>query len=261
TYDVYDGEVVRIQAGAHTFTQTEDHQLYAVQTSPADRTKYRSWDKAFQNIHYDPCWVNANELKPGDFLLVKKPQKRSATLDRVIIDIKKTRWRQYIDRTLEIPLNEEFGELIGLYLAEGYARSGGQMGLCYSGDEEMLHKKSAYLIKKYFQIESRLEKHSKSNSAQVVFNEICIAAFLRNKLGCSCYKKHIPEEWMKKAPLEFMRGILWGYLHGDGTVSQPRTMGYSTTSCLLAMQIQQVAMELGIFFGVTTKDGSTEEQP
>lgn len=268
TWNVTESEVVSIQAGSYKFTQTSDHKLYAIRTSPDDRKKYRSWKNAFNNVNYHPQWVESGNLKPGDFLIVNKPKRlqqscgeRQPECLAIQIPIKKTLWKQKFDEYLEVLMDEDFGELVGLYLAEGYARAKGQMGLCFSGDETQLHDRSVELVSRYFDLTSRIKHSSTQNASTVEFNEICIAAYLREKLGHSCYDKHLPEEWMNGTSISFLRGVLRGFLLGDGTKSQPRTMGFTTTSSKLAIQMQQIGMHLGIFFGINPRDKSTPDQP
>jgi len=263
TYNVYDGEVVTIQAGGYKFTQTEDHKLFAIKTQSQHRRQYRSWAKAFENIDYKPEWVEASQLKPGDFLIVNKPKRdierfEHKKLRSIRIEINKTLHNQNVVNTLEVPLDEGFGELVGLYLAEGYARPKGQMGLCFHAEETSLHEMSLAAVQKYFNLDG--ETKIKENSAVVEFNEICIAAYLRDTLGHSCYSKHLPANWLIYADLSFLRGVLRGFLLGDGTKCYDRSMGYTTTSPLLAMQIQHIAMMCGIYFGLAPRDGSTDEQ-
>lgn len=257
----YRGDVVTIQCGSYSFTQTEDHKLRVIQTDPADRTKYRSWKSALKQAGYEPAWVEAEQIKAGDFLIVKKPTDiGNGTIGEISIDISKTLWRQNIEDTVQIPLNREFGQLIGLYLAEGYARKKGNMGLCFSTEEKELHRISKKLVEKYFGLKTYDNIDEETHSHAVLFNEICIANYLRDNLGCSCYKKRLPPEWLKNAPKDFLEGVLIGYLKGDGIVCQSRSIGFSTTSPVLAVQIQQIALMLGIFVGIYPKDGSTDDQ-
>jgi stage V sporulation protein R len=210
---------------------------------------------------YTPRWTEAAQLKPGDFLVARKPLRslEDGPIEEIQIGIEKTLWKQKIEDVLSIPLDENFGELVGLYLAEGYARPKVQMGLCYHAEEIALHSRSVELIKECFGLDASVKFPTKT-SAVVEFNEICIAAHLRDMLGHSCYTKHIPSEWIYRANIEFLRGILRGFLWGDGTKCQPRSMGYTTTSARLAMQIQQIGMLCGIYFGISPRNGSTESQ-
>lgn len=262
TMNIVSDEVVTIQAGSYTFTQTSDHKLFAVQTSAQDRKKYRSWQNAFDTMDYKPKWAEAASLKPGDFLVVSKPiQIADSKLQTITIPIEKTLWKQNIKEDLHIEMDEDFGELVGLFLAEGYARPKGQMGLCFHSEETDLHVRSIELINQCFGLKGRVKCSSQQQAATVEFNEICVAAFLRKHLGHSCYSKQLPYEWIRRSSSEFLRGVLRGFLLGDGDKKAPRSMGFSTTSSVLALQIQQIAMHLGIYFGVYPRDKSTPEQP
>lgn len=257
----FNGDVVTVQAGSNQFTQTDDHQLFAVRFGKKIRTKQRSWKKAFAANEIKPSWVNASKLKAGDFLVVNKPKNiGNGLLPSIAIDIKKRLHNQDINTTIQIPLNEEFGELIGLYLAEGYAREKGQMGLCFHTHETALHERAEYLVKKYFKLPTYISVCEETHSHQVLFNEICIANFLRKFLGDGCYLKSLPSGWMVACSKEFLQGVLRGYLLGDGDKRAPRSMGFSTASPKLAMQIQQIAMTLGIYIGVHAKDKSSNQQ-
>jgi len=263
TCDVFDGEIITIQAGSYKFSQTSDHQLYVIQTSSKDRTKYRSWAAAFDNLKYKPKWVVAGDLKPGDFLVVNKIRlcdNVTTSDNRVEIPISKVRCRREVSELLTIEKDGDFGELIGLYLADGYARPHGQMGLYFHINEKHLHNRSIELLNKCFNLQGKIKYKPEQNSAVVEFNEVCIAAFLREHIGYSCYNRTLPHDWLYHSSHEFLRGVLKGFLLGDGTKSDDRSMGYTTTSSVLAMQIQQIAMHFGIFFGINPRDKSTESQ-
>jgi stage V sporulation protein R len=257
----FNGDIVRIQAGAYSFSQTDDHQLYVVKTSPTERRQHRSWKKAFERTNYAPQWIKSKDIKAGDFLVVNKPKTSDGTMSEIEIKVKKHRWKQHVNTSLKVNLDYEFGTLIGLYLAEGYGRVKGQMGLCFHTDEKELHALSKKLVRKYFGLDCYEYSDTETHSMQICFNEICTANYLRENLGTKCHQKRIPEQWMAHAPLIFLKGILKGYLLGDGDKKAPRTMGYSTTSPLLAMQIQNIAMMNGIFIGICPRNRSTKEQP
>lgn len=261
TCSEFNGEIVTIQAGSCKFSQTDDHKLYAVKTDPNDRRKWRSWKKAFEQIDYKPEWIDASLLKPGDFLVVPKyPYVGSGNKKSIKIEIMKRLHNQNVSHVLEIPLSEDFGELVGLYLSEGYARAKGQMGLCFNSNEKHLHERSSYLIKSIFGLDSYTHTKEEQNSTQICFNEICVAKFFRENFGHSCYSKRLGIRWIEDSPIEFLKGVLIGFLNGDGTKSSKRSVGFTTTSPYLAMEIQWIAMRLGIYFGISHRDQSTEDQ-
>jgi stage V sporulation protein R len=260
TCSPYEGEIVGIQTAHYKFWQTEDHKLLAIRTNPADRRKYRSWEKAFSVVEYTPEWTEASLLKPGDFLVVPKKKCGNGGLHEIEIPISKTLHKQQIAETKVIPLNQDFGELVGLYLSEGYARSKGQMGLCFHSDETSLHQRSESLVKKILGLDVYHSDVVEQHSHQVCFNEICVAKFFREKFGHHSWEKRLPTDLLEYAPAEFLKGVLIGFFNGDGTKCQPRSLGWTTTSPQLAVQIQTIGMLFDILFGVNARDGSTDKQ-
>lgn len=226
----YSGRVVTLQAGGQTFTQTEDHRLLV-------------------RGGQDNQWVRAVDIIPGDRLVAPSPWRRTDIIETVEIPFVEYAGKQAkrANPKFEIPLDEGFGELIGLYLAEGYVREGGQMGLCFHIDETHLHDMAERLVRKYFHLPVYHTWTQDTHSHQVLFNSKQIAPFMTAFFGRGSANKSIPNHWIKRAPIEFLRGLLRGYIYGDGHIGE-YTVSYSTTSSLLAQQIAQIARLFGVYF-------------
>lgn len=254
TINRFSGEIVEIQAGSYKFSQTDDHQLFAIKTTPHEKNNHhKSWQTKLYNNY--PKWIKAEELEVGDFLIVNKAKNiGNGTQDKFIFATKKILSNREINASYEIRLDFDFGQFIGLYLAEGCSHILGTIDFSFSSKENHLHELIKNGFDKYFSLKSKLVINN--NSAHVISYEIGIANYFQKTFGHGCFNKALPDELIANAPKEFLFGVLNGYIHGDGTKTHPTTIGFSTTSGKLAIQIQQIASLMGVYFGISVRDMS-----
>ena len=218
----YDGEVITLQAGSYSFTQTLDHQLYVIKINSTNRKTFKSRQSSCaqtDNGGHEPEWVEAGDIKSGDYLVVNKPK---IGLDKLkIFDVPV----EYTDAesNVLISVDADFGELVGLYLSNERIGSTGQMEFCFNE-------------------ESNINEN---------LSDIHISDFLHKKLHFPSGEKGLPWNWLHDTSVEFLRGVLIGYLRGSGINSQSDTVEYTSMSSILAMQIQQIGMLMGIYFGIS----------
>lgn len=144
-----------------------------------------------------------------------------------------------------LPMNEDFGEFLGLYLAEGYARNGGQMGLCFNTSENNLHVRSRQLVKNLFKLNTYDAIDEETHSHQVLFNEKVLANWFREECGFSCDTKHIPYWMFDSIGPEMAVGLIRGLFNGDGHNGK-RQLSETTTSVSLASQLRQLCLYTGV---------------
>lgn len=161
-----------------------------------------------------------------------------------------------------IPLDEEFGFIIGLYLAEGWATDT-FWGI--SNNEECIRQRVidwcekqslAYTIRKTtdgtFKKGTPEEYTLKGTSTDVIIHGVFWPRFLKQWLGTGSAHKRVPAE-AYVAPKAFVKGLLDGYITGDGCVSMSGTILSSSVSKELTNGIATLLMRFGIFSKLTTR--------
>ena len=145
-----------------------------------------------------------------------------------------------------IPMNEDFGYLVGMYLAEGY-NTRGQLSICQ--DFEKSKDTCARII-------DILEKYG------IPYKLYPNNNIIRLKNGCNnwerrllkifkgryCDEKRLCEDYIHFSD-KFLIGFLAGVVDGDGTVACNRTLMIRMTSRTLINQIRSVGLHFGVYFG------------
>jgi DNA-directed RNA polymerase beta' subunit len=156
----------------------------------------------------------------------------------------------------EFELNEENGIFIGLYLAEGDSNVKDGHVRISNND-----KRVKTFVKKWFEKHSMIyEESTKINhiggtSSAVRGYSTILADFLIKFVGCGARNKYVPRE-SYTAPISFIKGLLNGYISGDGHISKNSIIVGSASSKLID-GISMLCNRLGIF-GKVTKTIITE---
>lgn len=126
-----------------------------------------------------------------------------------------------------IELDREFGFLIGAYLAEGCV-SKHQVGIA-NNNENYRNMATAWSRKQNIsdRINSRINERGESTS--ICIHSTILRDFLVNICGRGSYEKRVPS-FSYSAPDDFIKGILDGYISGDGFISENGNMVCSTRS-------------------------------
>lgn len=161
-----------------------------------------------------------------------------------------------------IPLDEEFGFIIGLYLAEGHASKDFWV---ISNNEECIRKrvidwceKLSLLYKVKTTVDKVVKKGTpdeyilKGTSTDMVIYGVFWPRFLKQWVGSGSAHKRVPAE-AYVAPKAFVKGLLDGYISGDGCVC--KSSGVLTSSSVskeLTNGIATLLMRFGIFGRIST---------
>lgn len=259
------GKAISIKVGSNSWmTSTSEHPYLVLRKKPCRRgfaktcrptcATAKRHKAPYPYAQYRPDWVPAEELKVGD-LAVFPRHKVGGTLAGTTIRGSKGENHPggVVEVQYDVRLDEEFGEFLGLYAAEGYAREGGQMGLCFGSHEGDLHSRAKSLVRHLFSLDTYHALDEKHHSFQVLFNEKVLAAWLRKNMGFSCDGKHLPEDIFLGAGKAFFKGFLRGVFRGDGTDSSPRQLSLTTTSPMLASQVRHICLALGILCRISPR--------
>ncbi len=157
-----------------------------------------------------------------------------------------TRQHAIIPETFE--MNFENGVFIGLFIAEGNIHTS---HITITNNDETIRA----FVKEWFSkfnikyIEkSRLNKTNGTTTTVVGASSI-MAEFITKLVGHGAEHKHIPNE-AYVSNIEFVKGILSGYISGDGYVS-PNSINSSSCSERLTEDIAFLCSRLGVFAKVS----------
>lgn len=147
-----------------------------------------------------------------------------------------------------VVLNYDIGRLLGLYLAEGTIKkqvSGKYSGVLFSVHDREVDRTLEWLRSSFNLYSSAKSKKAGSNNGSVVsVNGKSFAVFFELLCG-SKDTKHIPINWHNMG-VEFNRGLLHGYISGDGHCStKDRRIRATSTRESIALGMRDIAASLG----------------
>lgn len=161
-----------------------------------------------------------------------------------------------------IPLDTEFGFIVGLYLAEGWATDT-FWGI--SNNEECIRQRVidwcekqslAYTIKKTtdgtFKKGTPEEYTLKGTSTDVIIHGVFWPRFLKQWIGTGSAHKRVPAE-AYVAPKAFVKGLLDGYITGDGCVQLKGHITATSVSKDLIIGISNLLTRFNIFGKLATR--------
>jgi helicase len=246
----YSGPLLKITPrGQLPMRMTPEHKVLMV-----TRTRH-SFHSRKVNRHWwtytVPEWTEAKNLKRGDLVLfpIIKEEKDLERIELPSIGrlanqtgTVGTHWTRL--KTNHLELTQQTLEILGLYMAEGYAGRQGQVMFALHTKEEMLTSK----VCNWFEsLGLRPNIHDEKRNRRVV--RACskqLASKLRELFGESAAAKVFPHSLIF-LPNEKLIPLVRGMWLGDGNLSlrRNRTARYDTTSSDLAKQLFAVLVKLG----------------
>jgi DNA polymerase II large subunit len=127
--------------------------------------------------------------------------------------------RDTINIPIKIKLERDLLEIIGLYIAEGYARSNKRLNQVYiSSLDEKLRKYIEIVFEKHFNL-----KKTENKTDRVTYSSKIIYLLFTKilNLGSNAKEKRLPSKFLN-LPLEKIACVLRGYFEGDGSVEENR---------------------------------------
>ena len=149
---------------------------------------------------------------------------------------------------LEIPLDENFAKLLGLYCAEGSLVSHKErpnshtLNFSFAPDEQELATETKNLLKQIFDIQASLTL--RDTTLTVSISKASVALLFKTLAGSKANGKFVPIQILN-APLNIMREFLSAYVTGDGHRYSNGKRTATTVSKDLAYGIGWLALKLG----------------
>ena len=216
----------------------------------------------------------ADQLVQGDFLVVPKPKSSTVASDidtamillqamephtlgvcrDLLFDDRVVKFRRSKNGGIPrlIVLNEEFGELLGLYAAEGSSirsrKRSKSWSVCFSfgAHETELIERTEQLLERIFGVAPYRVTEGPVTRVTVGSSEL--GCFFDHTMGSDCYSKRVPEFILLNGSDEVRLGFLRGYLQGDGfSTGSRRTklIGTASVSQTLTLGVWYTMFRLG----------------
>jgi DNA polymerase III alpha subunit/intein/homing endonuclease len=284
-YDVEE-EIVSLKVGSDTLYLTSDHKIYAVRsercTVKSEKTasvckptcnRYCS-TKLFER--YELEWIEAGKLKAGDFVVYPRVKSKNEEIVFDILDFiqdkkhlrfdEKYIWYEIGSNKLQtkkipryIPFDTDFAKLLGFYISEGWSRLGEResaVGFGFHKNEIEYAQEVQKLLKRIFEIDSKIVFHKTRNSLQVVAYSRVVGEFLSSLCGKGANNKKIPSVIIEKGKDEYVKILIAYLFKGDGHNGKSNktiSIKYSSTSYTLASQIKFLLARFGYYASIHTR--------
>ncbi|MFW5935888.1 MAG: DNA polymerase II large subunit, partial [Candidatus Hadarchaeota archaeon] len=201
-------------------------------------------DQIRENGGFEACARQLGVPKSTLWNYTKRDSVPKEILDKLDIAIPEEAYVSVKRDTVVLPrflkVDKEFLQLVGYYVAEGYARKGErfyQVSIATGTNRKLIRE----LIKETLQV-TPIEGEEALISSRIVFE-----LFTNLGLGRSAREKRIPPSFLS-LPLEKLKYLLQGYFSGDGSVSRSSTLEVSCTSTniMLLKDIEFILTRFGI---------------
>jgi intein/homing endonuclease len=257
---------------------TPQHKFLVRRTAPSNRVaNFVGFDGIKRDVvihHREKQWVEAKDVKKGDWIYVPKPSAINREGENVIhlshyACVKSPglslgsdgMWRYSRTRKSAIPISDKIGitpelcRFIGYYLAEGYTSNNASMlSLCFNENESEYINECVSVLKDVFGASPTVRKAPGARIINVSSKLLC--RLMNGLCGNGADSKHLPRLWDKLSSANLSE-IIRGYWRGDGNFSVKR-FNAVTVSERLSREIQSALLKLHILCGVSTtfdKDG------
>lgn len=185
-----------------------------------------------------PVWKEAGEVERGDYIAFPVREPSMKLRDKCL---------PFRENGRRIPVSRGLGQLVGMYLAEGYTRRTETTFALHRGEEvtefcNLLDEFSDYYTSR------RIYDCRDSQTAHVVVNGGDFAGFLTRFFGGGENgDKRIPDAVWGYGR-QFLDGLIWGYFQGDGCFNNPREVQVTSIRPQLIHQMRMLLTSLR--FGV-----------
>jgi intein/homing endonuclease len=152
------------------------------------------------------------------------------------------------------PLNKETAWLLGLYVAEGFRNPAHySVGLSLAEKEGRLAERAARAFQS-MGLHPYAERVPNERAITVICGSLVFVDFLSEVCGRGAANKKIPDFILYHKNEGILQAFLDGYIQGDGSSKNTqkgyRVSSFSTTSKILALQLQLAFGRLGVFISL-----------
>ncbi len=221
-------------------TLTPEHPVLAV------RRKHHK----FQNKEFKSEWIEASELKKGDYLLypILKEIRDLESIDLTYTKKKKDTRSRTLPKRIQI--TSEFLRLCGYYIAEGYVHRRSINFTFHSKEEEYVDD-VVQIMGQVFNFSSKKVFRRNKKTVDVSFNSSYLSEIFEEWFGKGAQNKRIPD-FLMFLPKEKQTELLKGMWRGDGWVSKTtHRANYKTISKVLSEQVKMLLLRFGILPTIT----------
>ena len=147
-----------------------------------------------------------------------------------------------------IVLDEEFGFIVGIYLSEGWSTN---TFVGVSNNDENIRNKITNWCDKlnitYHLVITNSKRFENSKSSDLKIHSVVLARFFKKWLGTGSKNKIIPVEAFN-SNLKFVKGLIDGYISGDGTINKKDgSVIASSSSKEMIIGLSNLLSRFGIF--------------
>ncbi len=251
-------------------TMTKTHEVLAIKHSNCDKGKKRAYRVCKPTCKQEYCvsppyenykmeWIPAYKLEKNDIVVYPryKPTNIYPTKLDLVEYIGNSKNYKYdnefiwAQRHVKVPryikVDENFTRLAGYYVSEGgTSGSAKTINFTFNSKERDYIIEIVKLIRKVFgtDIRIRVEDRTKDNSYRIWASSKIVCNFMSDLFGHNTYVKKVPG-WFKDMPDNLLKGFLETAVFGDGCLTIPRRMDYSTVSETLHTQMELFFRRLG----------------
>jgi len=243
----YCGDVFTIKGlSMLPFTVTRGHQVKTAKVERTYNPEFRKQGKmCYVRSVKDVAWKNVEDVSDEDYLVIPKSsieiKKEGFVLESKTYTQKEKKYKDVF-----LPINEDTMRLFGYYVAEGGSAENAAK-IYFGSHEPDLVSDVIDIIERYTPYKVTVKELG--SVFHISFGGNVIARFLRENFGKISTEKMIPD-WILYAPLDLLESFLRAYIDGDGCYTG-RALSISTSSKLLAMQLQKAFLRFGVLVSIT----------
>jgi Fe-S cluster assembly protein SufB len=230
---------------------TQEHPLLVVRRVKSE----------YRNEVYKREWLQASEVKPGDYMVipVPHPEKESDVGHSITIPLGRGR-HDPIQKEVTLPLEEDFFRLVGYYHAEGHVDNEHYISFSYHAEETDLLDDTRELISRYMG-KTAIENKVRQNGQTLVVASTEMARAFARVFGSTVFDKHVPD-FIANAPLSYLSQWVRGAWQGDGSYDPRKNLfRYNTVSQSLAYSFRDALLRLGVAASVNLQERDAPRQP
>ena len=192
---------------------------------------YTSTSKGFD-------WVKLEKVQKGDFIAVGGGYRLWGNNDNIQFTQRLDRSCKPLEFNTDV-IHPDLSYLFGLYIAEGSSNAKNSIDIVCGDSEDIdhqLNKLNLYYSKQNGFLGKRL----------CYINLVNLFKHIGFTLDRTAERKKIPKKLLQVSEKNII-GLLQGLFDGDGTVTSEGTVGYTSVSKELVLQIRAILLNLGIY--------------